>query len=113
VSLTTGLLSASSTVLSFLKRAFGLFRLLQLVLTLTWAKSSAVAPYMSIRRLANRTKYTGLVAPSTLNRFQSGSFLRSPPPTGAKKPFGVVSAPMTRPMSQKPARIWARAESSA
>ncbi|SHT11746.1 Uncharacterised protein [Mycobacteroides abscessus subsp. abscessus] len=31
------------------------------------------------------------------------------PPTGAKKPFGVVSAPMTSATSQNPARICARA----
>ena len=42
-------------------------------------------------------------------RNQSGSFLRSPPPTGAKKPLGVVSAPTTSATSHSPARIWARA----
>ena len=35
--------------------------------------------------------------------------VRRSPPTGAKKPFGVVSAPITRATSQKPARICARA----
>ena len=42
-------------------------------------------------------------------RNQSGSSLRSPPPTGAKKPFGVVSAPTTSATSHSPASIWARA----
>src|SRR5580658_937480 len=42
-------------------------------------------------------------------RSQSGSFLRSPPPTGAKNPFGVVSAPITSATSHRPARICARA----
>src|SRR4051812_46693518 len=61
-----------------------------------------------MRRRAYNAKYTGLVAPRRWKRSQSGSSRRSPP-TGAKKPFGVVSAPTTRATSQKPARIWARA----
>src|SRR5215208_1984066 len=65
-----------------------------------------------MRRRAYSAKYTGLVAPSRWNRNQSGSFLRSPP-TGAKKPLGVVSAPITSATSQKPAKIWARALCSA
>ena len=73
-----------------------------------WAKSSEVAPYRSMRRRASRAKYTGFMAPSRWKRCQSGSFLRSPP-TGAKAPLGVVSAPMTSATSQKPARMWARA----
>ena len=32
---------------------------------------------------------------------------------GAKKPFGVVSAPTTSATSHTPARIWARATASA
>ena len=50
----------------------------------------------------------GLVAPMRWKRSQSGSSLRSPP-TGLKKPLGVVSAPTTRATSHSPARIWARA----
>ena len=48
------------------------------------------------------------MAPMRWKRSQSGSSLRSPP-TGAKKPLGVVSAPTTSATSQRPARIWARA----
>ena len=45
-------------------------------------------------------------------RNQSGSSGRSPA-FGARKPFGVVSAPTTSATSQRPARISARATSSA
>ncbi len=48
------------------------------------------------------------MAPIRWKRSQSGSSLRSPP-TGAKNPLGVVSAPTTRATSHRPARIWARA----
>src|SRR2546421_228178 len=47
-------------------------------------------------------------APCRRKRSQSGSSGRSPP-TGAKKPLGVVSAPTTSATSHSPARIWARA----
>ena len=108
-SLTTGLFNTSSTAFSLRKRAFGLLSPCIEFFTLTWAKSSDVAPYRSIRRRANKAKYAGLVAPKRWKRNQSGSFFRSPPPTGAKNPFGVVSAPITIATSQKPARIEARA----
>src|SRR4051812_5903185 len=62
-----------------------------------------------MRRRAYNAKYTGLDAPSKRKRSQSGSAVRSPPPTGAKKPFGVVSAPTTSATSTSPARICARA----
>ncbi len=62
-----------------------------------------------MRRRAYSAKYVGLVAPMRWKRNQSGSSLRSPPPTGAKNPLGVVSAPTTSATSQSPARIWARA----
>ena len=65
-----------------------------------------------MRLRASSAKYTGLVAPIRWKRCQSGSFLRSPP-TGAKNPLGVVSAPMTSATSQNPARICARALCSA
>jgi len=65
-----------------------------------------------MRRRAFRAKYTGLVAPIRWKRNQSGSLRRSPP-TGAKKPLGVVSAPITRATSQKPARISERAACNA
>ena len=48
------------------------------------------------------------MAPIRWKRNQSGSSLRSPP-TGAKKPLGVVSAPTTSATSHSPARICARA----
>src|SRR5579872_1848568 len=65
-----------------------------------------------MRRRAYSAKYVGLVAPNRWKRSQSGSSLRSPP-TGAKKPLGVVSAPTTRATSHSPARIWARAAAMA
>ncbi|CFE49769.1 Uncharacterised protein [Mycobacterium tuberculosis] len=65
-----------------------------------------------MRRRASSAKYTVFVAPIRWKRCQSGSPLRSPP-TGAKKPFGVVSAPITSATSQKPAKICARALCSA
>src|ERR1700730_5395902 len=65
-----------------------------------------------MRRRAYNAKYVGLVAPIRWKRHQSGSALRSPP-TGAKNPLGVVSAPTTRATSHKPARIWARAAAMA
>ena len=80
--------------------------------TFTRAKSSRVAPKSSMRRRAYKPKYVGLVAPSRRNRSQSGSSPRSPL-LGARKPFGVVSAPTTSATSQKPARICARAVASA
>jgi hypothetical protein len=57
-----------------------------------------------MRRRASSAKYTVFVAPIKWKRCQSGSSLRSPP-TGAKKPLGVVSAPITSATSQNPARI--------
>ncbi len=50
--------------------------------------------------------------PSRRNRSQSGSSHRSPA-LGARKPWGVVSAPTTSATSQSPARIRVRATSSA
>ncbi len=50
--------------------------------------------------------------PSSRNRSQSGSSQRSPA-FGARKPFGVVSAPTTSATSLCPARIRDRAVSSA
>ncbi len=61
-----------------------------------------------MRRRAYSAKYAGFVAPMRWKRSQSGSSLRSPP-TGAKNPFGVVSAPTTSATSHSPARICARA----
>ena len=52
------------------------------------------------------------MAPSRRKRSQSGSSGRSPA-LGARKPFGVVSAPTTRATSHSPARIWVRAASRA
>ncbi|SKW34738.1 Uncharacterised protein [Mycobacteroides abscessus subsp. abscessus] len=60
---TTGLASTSATEDSLRNLAFGLFRPCREFFTLTWAKSSTVAPKRSIRRRASRAKYTGLVAP--------------------------------------------------
>ena len=50
--------------------------------------------------------------PNSRNRNQSGSVHRSPA-LGARNPFGVVSAPTTNATSDMPARIRARAVSSA
>src|SRR5688572_33117469 len=107
-SATIGEARTSSSVTSFLYRAFGLFSPCRAFFTFTLAKSDGVAPYSSIRRRAYRAKYVGFVAPSRRNRSQSGSVWRSPL-FGARKPFGVVSAPTTRATSHSPARIWARA----
>ena len=90
-------------------RALGLCTPALEFFTFTSAKSSEVSPKTSMRRRALRAKNAGLVAPSRWNRCQSGSSLRSPP-TGAKKPLGVVSAPMTMATSAKPASSWARAD---
>ena len=98
-SATTGLLTTSSTEFSLRNRAFGFSNPCFEFFTFTRAKSSVVAPYTSMRRRAYSAKYTGLVAPSRWKRSQSGSVLRSPP-TGAKKPLGVVSAPITSATSQ-------------
>jgi hypothetical protein len=76
------------------------------------AKSSEVAPHRSMRRRAASAKNAGFVAPRRWNRSQSGSSRRSPP-TGAKNPLGVVSAPTTSATSQNPARMLARAVCSA
>src|SRR3954453_17431273 len=65
-----------------------------------------------MRRRAYSAKYVGLVAPSSRNRSQSGSSGRSPA-LGARKALGVVSAPTTSATSHRPARISARATSSA
>ena len=65
-----------------------------------------------MRRRAMRAKYVGFVAPSRRKRSQSGSSGRSPA-FGARKPFGVVSAPTTRATSHSPARMRARAASRA
>src|SRR5947208_2425426 len=71
-----------------------------------------VAPYKSMRRRAYNPKYVGFVAPIKRNRNQSGSSQRSPA-VGARKPFGVVSAPTTSATSQRPDRMRMRACSSA
>ena len=60
---TTGLASTSSTDDSLRYRAFGFCRPCLEFLTFTAAKSSAVAPYRSIRRRASNAKYTGFIAP--------------------------------------------------
>ena len=99
----------SSSENSLRKRALGFWAPALEFLTFTMAKSSTVSPKTSMRRRALRAKNDGLVAPRRWKRCQSGSSLRSPP-TGAKKPFGVVSAPMTMATSANPARIWARAD---
>jgi hypothetical protein len=80
--------------------------------TLTRAKSSGVSPWTAMRRRAYNPKYAGFVAPRTRNRSQSGSSGRSPP-AGRKNPFGAASAPTTSTTSASPARICARAASTA
>src|SRR5689334_21259816 len=102
----------SSIVTSLRYRAFGFDKPCREFFTFTRAKSSVVAPYISMRRRAYKPKYVGLVAPSKRKRSQSGSSPRSPL-FGARKPFGVVSAPTTSATSHSPARICARADASA
>ena len=55
-SATTGLASTSSTVLSLRNRAYGFSSPWRAFFTLTFAKSSTVAPYMSMRRRAYSAK---------------------------------------------------------
>ena len=104
--------STSSSVYSLRYLAFGLRNPWRAFFTLTLAKSRSVAPYSSMRRRAYSAKYVGLVAPSSRNRSQSRSSVRSPA-VGARKPFGVVSAPTTSATSHSPARMRARATSMA
>ncbi|CAB4807404.1 unannotated protein [freshwater metagenome] len=106
---TIGEPAKSSSVNSLRKRAFGFATPAFEFFTFTRAKSSTVSPNTSMRRRALSAKNAGFVAPSKWKRCQSGSSLRSPP-TGAKKPLGVVSAPITMATSAKPARICARAD---
>ncbi len=109
---TVGDFATSSAVTSLRYLAYGLLRPWAAFLILTWAKSSVVAPYRSMRRRAHIAKYAGLVMPSSRKRSQSGSSPRSPL-LGLRKPLGVVSAPTTSATSHMPDRMRWRAASRA